>query len=160
NLQSTPAYSAALPARLGETQTSADLPTACTPDDTLPITLPAALRLAQTSNLDIAQAREVVAQARAALDRAKVQLLPNFNLGSTYSHHEGNIQKTEGNIIKVNRDALFAGGGPSLTIQTTDAIFLPLVARQLAAATQAGLERVHNDTLRLVADAYFNVLRA
>src|ERR1700736_1164942 len=44
-----------------------------------PISLPAALRLAQTSNLDIAQAREVVIQARARLQKANVSLLPNFN---------------------------------------------------------------------------------
>src|SRR5207249_8765471 len=128
--------------------------------DSLPINFPTALRLALTSNLDIAQAREIVNQARARQQAADVAVLPNFNLGSAYNHHEGNIQKTEGNIIKANRDSLFAGGGPSLAIQLTDAIFLPLVARQIAVATQAGLERVNNDTLRLVAEAYFNVLRA
>jgi outer membrane protein TolC len=118
------------------------------------------LRLAQTSNLDIAQAREAVNQARARQQSADVATLPNLNLGSAYNHHEGNIQKTEGNIIKANRDSLFAGGGPSLAWSATDAIFLPLVARQLTAATAAGLQRVNNDTLLLVADSYFSVLRA
>jgi outer membrane protein TolC len=127
---------------------------------TLPIDFPTALRLTLTSNLDIAQAREVVNQARARQQAADVTVLPNFNLGSAYNHHEGNISKTEGNIIKANRDSLFVGGGPSLTFQTTDAIFLPLVARQLTAATQAGRQRITNDTLLLVADVYFNVLRA
>jgi outer membrane protein TolC len=87
-------------------------------------------------------------------------VLPNLNLGSAYNHHEGNIQKTEGNIIKANRDSLFAGGGPSLTFQMSEALFTPLVARQLTAATQAGLQRVQNDTLLAVADAYFNMMRA
>jgi outer membrane protein TolC len=126
----------------------------------LPIDFPTALRLTLTSNLDIAQAREVVNQARARQQAADVTALPNFNLGSAYNQHEGNISKTEGNIIKANRDSLFVGGGPSLLFQTTDAIFLPLVARQLSAATQAGRQRITNDTLLLVADAYFNVLRA
>src|SRR5262245_14206541 len=51
-----------------------------TPDDiaanAIPISLPAAIRLAQTSNLEIAQAREVVSRARAGLDRARVMILP------------------------------------------------------------------------------------
>lgn len=126
----------------------------------VPITLPVALRLAEIGNLDIAQAREVVNQARAALERAQVGLLPNLNLGSAYNHHEGQIQKTEGNIITANRDSLFVGGGPSMTFQVTDAIFGPLIARQATIGTEAGLQRVNNETLLAVADAYFNILRA
>jgi outer membrane protein TolC len=116
--------------------------------------------LTLTSNLDIAQARQVVNQARARLQGAQAAVLPNFNLGTAYNEHEGNISKTEGNIIKANRDSLFAGGGPSMTFQVTDALFLPLVARQIVAATAAGRQRVTNDTLLLVADAYFAILRA
>ena len=43
-------------------------------DTAVPINLAAALELAEASNLDIAQAREAVNQARAALLRAQVQL--------------------------------------------------------------------------------------
>jgi outer membrane protein TolC len=125
-----------------------------------PITLQAALRLGQIANLDIAQAAEVVNQARAALLRASVAALPNFNLGSTYAKHEGNIAKTEGNIIKANKDSLFVGGGPSLILSTADAIYLPLVARSVVTATQARSRVVNNDTLLAVAEAYFSVLRA
>jgi outer membrane protein TolC len=125
----------------------------------LPIDLFNALRLAQTSNLDIALARETIEIARAAELRARVQILPNFNLGSVYTHHEGPAQKTEGNIIFANKDSLFVGGGPSLITQFTDVIYGPLVARQLVAATQAGLQRVNNDTLLAVAEAYLSVLR-
>ncbi len=127
---------------------------------TVPITLPTALRLAQLANLDIARARAVVDQAQAALRRANVGWLPNVGLGSAYNDHEGNIQKTEGNIIKANRDSLFVGGGPFLNYQLSDAIFVPLIARQLRNASVAGLQRVNNDTLLAVADAYFAVLRA
>ncbi len=126
----------------------------------MPISLPVALRLAGTTNLDIAQAREVVAAAGAALQRANVSWMPNFNLGSTYAEHEGNIQKTEGNIIKANRDSLFVGGGPSMSFGFAEAIFTPLAARQVVASTQAGLQRVSNDTMLAVADAYFAMLRA
>jgi outer membrane protein TolC len=123
------------------------------------ISLPIALRLAQTTNLEIAQAREVLVQANAALDQANVTALPTINLGSAYNTHDGNIQKTEGNIEKVNRTSLFAGLGPSLNVSLADAIFLPLAARQVVASTRAGVERINNETLLLVAEAYFAVLR-
>jgi outer membrane protein TolC len=124
------------------------------------INLPAALRLALTVNLDIGQAREAVNAARAVLQRTKVGFLPNANIGSTYTKHEGQIAKTEGNIETVNKDALFVGGGPSLAYAFTDILFAPLVAEQVFVSTQAGFQRVSNTTLLAVADAYFNVLLA
>jgi outer membrane protein TolC len=140
--------------------------TPCPPDlllllkDAQPINLPVALRLAETANLDIAQAREVAQRARAGLLRAQVLALPNLNVGSTYVDHEGNIQRTEGNVVKVNRDSLFVGGGPSLSLALNEAIFAPLVGRQLLNATVAGVRRVDNDTLLQVAEVYLTVLRA
>jgi outer membrane protein TolC len=125
----------------------------------MPISLPISLRLAQTTNLDIAQAREVLVQANAALAQANATALPTINLGSAYNAHDGNIQKTEGNIEKVNRDSLFVGLGPTFNFNVADAIFLPLAARQTVLSTRAGAERINNETLLLVAEAYFAVLR-
>src|SRR5262249_3413463 len=124
------------------------------------ITLLDALRVASLANLDIAQAREVVELARAGRLRANSQILPNLNLGSTYVTHQGQIQRTEGNVINVNRQSLFDGGGPQLVMGLSDALFLPGVASNILLATQAGARRVTNDTLLAVADAYFAVLRA
>jgi outer membrane protein TolC len=150
------------PRRLPDTGTpSTSGPAECAaPRPLFPVSLLTALRLGLTTNLDIAQARETVNQAQARLDKARVSLLPNFNLGSQYLHHEGNIQKTEGNIIKVNKDSLFVGGGPSLTFQTAEALYGPLVALQVERGTEAGLGRVTDETLLAVANAYFNVLLA
>jgi outer membrane protein TolC len=126
----------------------------------LPIDFATALRLAGTNNLDIAWAREVVTQSEIVLRRVQLTILPNVNIGSTYFKHEGQIAKTEGNIITVNKDALFVGGGPSVSLSFADAIFAPLVARQAAQASQAGARRVVNDTLLVVSEAYFAMLRA
>ena len=93
-------------------------------------------------------------------DAARAQVLPTLNMGADYTKHEGAIQKTEGNIETVNRDALFVGLGPSLNFQTSDALFGPLAARQIFSASQAAVVRVTNDTLLQVSDAYFVVLRA
>src|SRR5262249_54013319 len=97
----------------------------------VPITLPTALRLALLANLDVAQARQVVAQAQAALLQARVIAVPSMTMGSQYVHHEGTIQKTEGNIIFANRDSLFVGFGPTVSFQTVEAIYNPLIAASL-----------------------------
>jgi outer membrane protein TolC len=125
----------------------------------MPLSLPIALRLAATTSLDIAQAREVVNAAEAAAFKTNVVLLPDFNIGSALNMHNGNIQKTEGNIEKVNRSSLFVGGGPSISFNVADATYLRLAARQVVTATTAGLQRVSNETLLAVAEAYFAVLR-
>lgn len=126
----------------------------------VPINLPTVLRLALSNNLEIAQAREAVTRARAALLRAQVAILPDLTIGADYTNHQGQIQKTEGNIETIDRDALFVGGGPVASFQFVDAIYGPGIARQALRASQAGFQRVNNDTLRSVGDAYFNVLRA
>ena len=105
----------------------------------LPIDFMAALHLAQTANLTIAQARTVIDQYRALQQRANVTAIPNFVIGSEYIHHEGQLQKTEGNIETVNRDSLWVGGGPQMNFQFADAVFAPLVARRRLSAAQAGL---------------------
>src|SRR5262249_46087285 len=96
----------------------------------------------------------------AVLLRARASFLPNFNIGGTYTAHDGQIQKTEGNIITVDRDSLFVGFGPSMTLAMSDALFGPTEARKLLDAARFGRLRVTNETLLRVADAYFVVLRA
>src|SRR5262245_10275717 len=105
-------------------------------DSVLPIDLVTAMRLAGTNNLDISRAREIVVQSRIQLQRAYLLMLPNVGMGSTYFKHEGKIQRTEGNIVTVNRDSLFVGLGPSMSMNFADAIFAPLVARQGNNASQ------------------------
>lgn len=130
------------------------------PEDGLqPIDLRTALRLALTSNLDIAVAREAIQRVRAVEERARFSFLPNATLGSTFSRHEGQIQKTEGIIIMANKESLFAGGGAAAAFNMSEAIFEPLVAQQQTVAAMAGLDRVTQHTLLAVADAYLNVLR-
>jgi outer membrane protein TolC len=126
----------------------------------MPIDLPTALRLAQTTNLDVARAREVVAQTQAQLSRARSLLLPNYNYGTTYLDHEGHLQQQGGDILNRNRTSLWVGGGPGIQLPLAEVIFTPLAARQVVAASEANVQRVTNDTLLAVADTYVAVLRA
>ena len=54
----------------------------------------------------------------------------------------------------------FVGGGPSLFVGLTDAIFAPLAARRVVAARRADLQAARNDVLLTVAQAYFDVQAA
>lgn len=126
----------------------------------VPVTLNDVLRLAFLANLDIQQANLVVQRSRVAIQQVNANFLPTLNLSSTYVAHDGTIQRTEGNVIKADRDSLFLGPGASLNFNLGDAIFLPEAARRLYQAAQSGQVRVTNDTLLRVADAYFEVLRA
>ncbi len=129
-------------------------------ENVAPIDFATALRLVGTNNLDVAQAREAVTQSRIQIKQSQLLMLPSMIVGSTYYGHEGQIAKTEGNIITANKDSLFVGLGPSISVNFADAIFTPLVARQAGAAATAGARRVYNDTLLQVSQAYFAVLRA
>ena len=129
-------------------------------ENVAPIDFATALRLVGTNNLDVAQAREAVTQSRIQIQQSQLLMLPSVIVGSTYYGHEGQIAKTEGNIITANKDSLFVGLGPSISVNFADAIFTPLVARQAGAAATAGARRVYNDTLLQVSQAYFAVLRA
>jgi outer membrane protein TolC len=130
------------------------------PEASQPIDLRSALRLATTSNLDIAQARAVLDQARAVRQRANSRVLPNVTGGATYVDHNGRIQKADGNILNVNRSSLSVGATEALSFDVADAIFLPLAARQAEQATRAATVRVTNDTLLAIADTYLAMLRA
>ncbi len=125
-----------------------------------PIDLRSALRLATTSNLDIAQARAVLEQAEAARQRAVSRLLPNVSSGAAYIDHAGRIQQANGNILNVNRSSLAVGVTPMLTLDLADAVFLPLAARQVENAARSATVRVTNDTLMAVAESYVAMLRA
>jgi outer membrane protein TolC len=146
-----------------------------------PIDLAGALRLAGARNPDIAIARQRVLQAVADLEQARALWLPSLFLGPTYYRADGQVQNINGALQTVGRGSVFVGatvatangfpapapgtGYPGLNgltsvLRISDAIFEPLAAGRLAAATQAGLRAVNNDTLLSVAEAYFDLQQA
>lgn len=126
-------------------------------DRALPINLATALYLSNARPLVIAAAEASEAQAAAQLQRARVLWLPNLNVGFDYYDHSGAEQATEGTVIFPNKSWFEAGGGVTLGLGVTDAIFLPLVARQELAARQFDVQTAQNDALLAVAVAYFDV---
>jgi outer membrane protein TolC len=131
------------------------------PDVTvLPIDLPSALRLANVSNPTIGVARERVREAYALLREAEVRWLPDLEAGPAYVRHDGIIQNSTGLVFPTNKWNFFIGGGPSLTVNTSDAIFAPLIARRLVQAQEAAARVVTDDVQLNVALTYLDLLRA
>lgn len=127
---------------------------------TLPINLPTALRLAGVNPLDTALASERLQQAEAELQRAQVLWLPTIFLGADYFRHDGRIQDVAGHLFDTSKQSLMLGASPGVLFAVTDAIYAPLVARQVTAARQSELQAVRNDVLLEVAEAYFAVQQA
>lgn len=146
-----------------------------------PIDLACALRLAGARDLEIAIARERVAQAVADLSSARATWLPSLFLGPNWIRHDGQAQIVQGQVQTISKSSLFLGataalgqgvtgpvpaGGPAPLSSTTaiirisDAIFLPLVARQVVAANRAGIAVATNDALLGVSQAYFDLQAA
>ena len=76
-----------------------------------PIDLNTALRLAGVQNPQLMIARQRVVEAAALRQLAAVQILPSINLGTNYDSHTGPLQQSNGNILSVNRSALYVGAG-------------------------------------------------
>jgi outer membrane protein TolC len=129
-------------------------------DVPLPINLPTALRLAVARPLLIAAAQASLQLALAQWQHARVLWIPNFNVGGSYLGHAGGAAGTAGPEFINGRDQFMLGGGLTAIYEITDAVFSPLVQRQMVRARQADLQTARNDSLLNVATAYFNVQQA
>ena len=147
-------------------------PTILKPAET-PIDLGTALRLAGADNPELLLARQHVTETVALRQLAAAQLLPNLNVGTNFDLHRGNLQQSNGNMLAVNRDALYYGLGSSAVSAGTvnipglnynlnvgDAWFTWYAARQRTVTARAVSEAVRNDVLLRVCLAYLDLLRA
>lgn len=158
--ETLPAPRANAPAPPPITPISVPLPQAVAGDRPLPINLPSALQLTNARALDIALASQRIRVAAAQLDRAKVLWLPSIQMGLDYFRHDGQIQNVEGNIFGASKSSLMIGAAPIAVFSVSDAIFAPLVSRQVVRARQSDLQAATNDSTLAVAEAYFNVQQA
>ncbi len=142
-----------------------------------PINLATVLRLAGADNWDVQFAVERVHEARMRLKAAQAMWLPSLVIGLGYTKHDGKLQESAGNVVEVSRNALFVGGGARIgsgplagggggparlmvNLSLADAIFKPLVERQLVDAEQARESVTYNDTLLAASLAYFELVHA
>ncbi len=140
---------------------------------TMPITLPASLKLAGVENPEIQLAQQRVLEAVALSQLAAAQLLPNLNAGTSFDNHTGNLQQANGTILNVNRGSMYAGLGslavaagtvniPGVLMQgnISENVFGILVANQRVKQLEWDSQAVRNDMLLRVATAYVDLLHA
>jgi outer membrane protein TolC len=138
-----------------------------------PINLAAALQLAGVRNAEILLARERVTEAVAVRQLAAAQLLPSINAGTNYDSHTGTLQQSTGNMIRVDRGALYLGLGAGAVGAGTVGIpgvvwngnlsetaFGILVGRQVVRQREFASQAVRNDVLLRAATGYVELLRA
>ena len=119
-------------------------------DVRFPINLATALRLSDARPLIVAAAQASVWVAEAELTRAKVLWVPTLNIGFDYIRHDGGGPDFNKGIMTAPSVNFFYGGacGPALgIISTTDAIFQPLVARQVLNSRHWDIQSAKNDAL-------------
>ena len=127
----------------------------------LPINLATAMQLAGVRPLDIEAATVQVRQALAVQLQAKALLIPTLNAGVDYFRHDGVQQNIFlGPNFRKGRQSFFVGGGPSLFVGLTDAIFNPLAARRVVDARRADVQTARNDVLFNVSQAFFELQSA
>ena len=123
-----------------------------------PINLATALRLSDARPLIVAAAQARVWVAEAELTQAKVLWFPELNIGFDYIRHDGGGPDFNKGIMTAPSVNFFYGGaGLYGILATTDAIFEPLVARQVLNSRHWDIQSAKNDALMQTADAYFMV---
>jgi outer membrane protein TolC len=139
-------------------------------DNSFPINLATALRLADARPLVIAAAQASAWVAEARLQRAQVLWIPQFNIGAVYYRHDGygpdfnrGVNNpayggpTPGGPLSQNLNWFYANGSLYESVNLTDAIFQPLAARQTLDAQRFDIQTAKNDALLATAKAYFEV---
>ena len=137
------------------------------------IDLDTALRLAGVQNPELNLARQRVLESVALRQLAAARFLPSINPGMNYDTHSGNLQQSNGNILSVNRSAVYVGAGsmavaagtvniPGVFLggNTAVGIFSYLESRQFVRQREFENLAVRNQVFLQVALAYSELLRA
>ncbi|MFO0954014.1 MAG: TolC family protein [Isosphaeraceae bacterium] len=138
-----------------------------------PIDLGTVLRLANVQNPQLMIARQRVVESEALRQLAAAQFLPSINAGMNYDIHTGNLQQSNGNILSVNRSALYVGAGagavaagtvevPGVVLEgnVAEGVYGFLISRQVVAQRQFATVAQRNQTLLAAAQAYCELLRS
>lgn len=141
--------------------------------EVLKLDLPAALRLVDERNTELAVRIEKVFQSELEQNEAWYQWFPTVRAGVGYSYQDGSLQNTVGNVSDATRNARSGGlgvsgsgaglplyPGLSLEISLADAIYAPQIASQNLQASKAEREEIRFLKTLEVTDAYYNLLLA
>jgi outer membrane protein TolC len=129
-------------------------------DQTLPINLATAMRLADARPLVIQAALASEMTSVGLVEQAQALWLPDLYLGSDYQRHDGGQERTTGEVAINDRNQFLTGGGLKAVLALTDAFYAPLAARQVYRARNYDVQAAKNDALESITDAFFSVQQA
>jgi outer membrane protein TolC len=137
------------------------------------VDLLSAFRLVGEQNQQVLIAQERVTEALALRQLAAAQFLPTLNAGSSVNSHRGVLEQSDGTILRVNRDSLYAGAGAFavgggtvnvpgvlLTGNVAAMTYDYLVAAQEVHRQSFAADAVVQDRLLAAAVGYIDLLRA
>jgi outer membrane protein TolC len=169
---------AALPGRVPSADPSKDIilarptPPSILARELQPIDLATALRLANVQNPELNLARQRILEAAALRQLAAAYFLPSINPGMNYDTHTGVLQQSNGNILSVNRSAVYVGAGSNAVAAGTVSIpgvysagnlgyglYAYLASKQVVRQREFETVAVRNQMLLQVAVAYSELLR-
>ena len=138
-----------------------------------PIDLTTALNLAGVQNPELNIARTRILEAAAQRQLAAAYFLPSINPGLNYDSHTGNLQQSDGNILSLNRSAVYVGAGANAVGSGTvtvpgvylaenigQGIFAYLASKQTVRQREFATIAVRNQMFLQVTWAYSELLRA
>jgi outer membrane protein TolC len=138
-----------------------------------PIDLGTALRLAHVQNPELNLARRRILEAAALRQLAAAYFLPSINPGMNYDSHTGVLQQSNGNILSLDRSAVYVGAGTNAIAAGTVNIpgvyyagnlgygaYVYLASKQTVRQREFETVAVRNQMLLQVALAYSELLRA
>ncbi|HEV8541038.1 MAG TPA: TolC family protein [Verrucomicrobiae bacterium] len=132
-----------------------------TNENTYPIDLVTALRLAGARNLDIQIARERLKEAEANRESAVEQFFPWIAPGIGYHRRDGLAQAVPSGVISdAHFDSYSPGATLSAQIPLGDAIYNSLAAKQLVKVSDQALETQRQDAILRAAEGYFDLVKA
>ena len=141
--------------------------------ETAPVDMAGVFALIGIRSPEFLAAQQRVLEADAIRQLAAVQLLPTINLGTNIDSHTGSLQRPTGDILNVNRQAIYVGAGAAAigsgtvnvpgvvwNLNVTDSYFNYLISRQVQSQKVANVSTVNNDIQLRVATAYLELVRA
>jgi outer membrane protein TolC len=130
------------------------------PQETHPIDLATALRIAAGSHLDILEARARIREAEGNARSADGYLLPILTAGGTWGRTEGQTQASFGNLGEVNFGTITALGTVQISANVGHSIYHDLAAHRIVTASaEMELAQVQR-TLLQVAQEYLALTEA
>jgi len=127
------------------------------PSTAVTIDLPTVLDRAGANSIDLALAREAVAQAKASDLQATMKLFPYLTLGGQYYDHGGGVANVNGVVIDADKSLSTLSATITAQIDLGNAIGGKMIAEERQVGAKARLDAQRGTTIRNAALAYFEL---